>query len=282
MSTVFHLQTDGATERANRSVAQILRSVIQPDQLDWVDKLPIVEFAINSNISSSMGFAPFKLNYGYLPTLIGGITPTENAKPGVCKFIIQAINNLEEAHNAIIERRVRQTLQANRHRRADAPYNIGEQVYLFTDNLNLPKNRSRKLMPKYIGPYKITQSYPNESRYTLDLPPELKAQRIHPSFHVSRLCTFNMNDNNLFPRCEARAYYDFGEAEDNEWLVDEIIAHQWKGTKVSFLVQWNLGDTPWEPYSKCKDLMVLDRYLELLGIKGKDWHNLPSSQIYFY
>ena len=159
-----------------------------------------------------------------------------------------------------------QTLQANRRRRADAPYNVSEQVYLSTDNLNLPKNRSRKLMPKYIGPYKITQSYPNESRYTLDLPPELKARRIHPSFHVSRLCTFNMNDHKLFPKCEVRAYYDFSEAKDNKWLVD-------------FLVQWNLGDTTWEPYSECKDLMALDRYLELLGIEGKDWCNLPRKAL---
>ena len=74
-------------------------------------------------------------------------------------------------------------------------------------------------MPKYIGPFKITQSYPNESRYTLELPPELKAQRIHPSFHVLRLCTFNVNDNELFPRCEVHAYYDFSKAEDNEWLL---------------------------------------------------------------
>ena len=103
MSTAFHPQMDGATEWANRSVGQILQSVIQPDQSDWVDKIPIVEFAINSNISSSTGFAPFELNYGYLPTFISGITPTENAKPGVHKFINQAINNLKEAHDAIIE-----------------------------------------------------------------------------------------------------------------------------------------------------------------------------------
>ena len=134
-------------------------------------------------------------------------------------------------------------------------------------------------MPKYIGPYKITQSYPNESRYTLDLPPELKARRIHPSFHVSRLRTFNINDDNLFPRREARAYYDFSKAEDNEWLVDEIIAHQWKGTKVSFLVQWNLRDTTLEPYSECMDLMALDRYLELLGIEGKEWCKLPRKTL---
>jgi hypothetical protein len=79
----------------------------------------------------------------------------------------------------------------------------------------------------------------------------------------------------LFPKCEVRAYYDFGDAEDEEWLVDEILAHQWKGNKVSFLVQWNLGDTTWEPYSQCKDLAALDRYLELLGIDEDDWRKLP-------
>ena len=82
-----------------------------------------------------------------------------------------------------------------------------------------------------------------------------------------------------FPRCEAHAYYDFGDAEDNEWLVDEIITHQWKGAKVFFLVQWNLGDATWEPYSECKDLMGIDRYLELLGIEGKDWHKLPRKTL---
>src|SRR5882762_11470866 len=39
MSTVFHPQTDGASERANRSVGQILQTVIRPDQSDWVDQL---------------------------------------------------------------------------------------------------------------------------------------------------------------------------------------------------------------------------------------------------
>ena len=79
----------------------------------------------------------------------------------------------------------------------------------------------------------------------------------------------------MFPKCEVRAYYDFGDAEDNEWLVDDILAHQWKGNKVSFLVQWNLGDTTWESYSQCKDLAALDRYLELLGIDEDDWRKLP-------
>jgi hypothetical protein len=63
----------------------------------------MTKFAINSNISSSLGFAPFELNYGHMPMIIGGISPIEKANPGVRKFINQVISNLEMAHDAIIK-----------------------------------------------------------------------------------------------------------------------------------------------------------------------------------
>ena len=53
MSAVFHPQTDGATERANRSIAQILCTVVSNDQRDWSDNCPMVEFAINSSIHAT-------------------------------------------------------------------------------------------------------------------------------------------------------------------------------------------------------------------------------------
>ena len=48
LSSAYHPQSDGSTERANRTVTQMLRQCIQPDQKDWVAKLPAIEFAINS------------------------------------------------------------------------------------------------------------------------------------------------------------------------------------------------------------------------------------------
>ena len=107
------------------------------------------------------------------------------------------------------------------------------KVYLSTENLALPKGQARKLMPKYIGPYKVTKFYPTESWYILDLPTKLKAQRIHPSFCISQLCTYNKNDNAIFPKHEVCTYYDFGNAKDNKWLVDNIVTHQWNRNKVS-------------------------------------------------
>jgi hypothetical protein len=70
LSTSFHSQTDGATERANRTITQILHSVVHPDQRDWRTQLPMVEFAINSSVSDSTKHAPFELNYGYMPYLL--------------------------------------------------------------------------------------------------------------------------------------------------------------------------------------------------------------------
>ena len=70
--------------------------------------------------------------------------------------------------------------------------------------------------------------------------------------------------------------YDFGAPEDAEWWVNEILDHKWKGKELSLLIEWNVGDTTWEPVSSCAELAALDRYLELMGVE--DWPQLPRKQ----
>jgi transposase InsO family protein len=77
MSMSFHPQTDGITERANRSIGQIFRAVIDPDQRDWVKKSPLIEFAINSSINSAMGLAPFEINNRYMPVMMKEVKDSE-------------------------------------------------------------------------------------------------------------------------------------------------------------------------------------------------------------
>ena len=64
MSSAFHPQSDGSTERGNQTVGQMLRSCIRSNQHNWVARLPSIEFAINSARSKSMGYSPFFLNTG--------------------------------------------------------------------------------------------------------------------------------------------------------------------------------------------------------------------------
>jgi hypothetical protein len=267
MSTAFHPQTDGATERVNRSIGQILRTVVSNDQKNWAEKCPMVEFALNSNVSATTGYAPFELNGGYMPRL-GQDIRADTKFQGVKQFAQQALWNLIAAHDAIIESRVVQTHQANKRRRASIEYSRGDLVYLSTKNLSLPKGRARKLQPKYIGPYAIIDVHNKTSNVTLELPPELTKRRITPTFHSSLIRPHVANNDELFPRRDVHAHYDFGENDEPEWFVDEIIAHQWKGNNdLELQVKWTLGDVTWEPLASCKELEALDAYLELRGVK---------------
>ncbi|KAG8834108.1 hypothetical protein FRC17_009540 [Serendipita sp. 399] len=177
MSTVFHPQTDGASEKVVQNVLQVLRTMITSDQKDWTLACPMAEFAINLTASVSTQYAPFKLNYGWIPTVNIQGTPSEYA--GVQNFVDKAITNMMAAHNAIITSRISQMHFANRGRRRETLMEIGELAYLSTKDLNLPKGRARKLAPKFISPYKIVDANPALSTYTLELPPELANRRIH-------------------------------------------------------------------------------------------------------
>ena len=175
MSTVFHPQTDGTTEWANCSIGQILRMVINDDQKDWAAKCPMVEFALNSSVSATTGFAPFELNQEYMPQ-IGMPTSFDTTFKGIKQFALQAKWDLMAAHDMIIANCIQQTFHANKKCRASDIYHVGDHVYLLTQNLTLPKGRARKLVPKYIGPYKVVKAHNEASTVTLELPPALVAR----------------------------------------------------------------------------------------------------------
>jgi len=87
MSLAFHPQTDGATERANQTITQMIHQCVSPNQKDWVIKLPAIKFVINSTRSSTTGFSPFQLNYGWNLSLM--IWKVEDEFLGVRKFAEQ-------------------------------------------------------------------------------------------------------------------------------------------------------------------------------------------------
>ena len=95
---------------------------------------------------------------------------------GVKQFALQAKWVLMAAHDTIIANCVQQTFHTNKKCRASDEYNVGNHVYLSTQNLTLPKGRARKLVPKYIGPYKVVKAHNEASMVTLKLPPALVAK----------------------------------------------------------------------------------------------------------
>ena len=81
MSTAFHPQTDGQTERMNRTLEQMLRIYTNYAQDDWDKLLTIAEFAYNNSVQSSTGYTPFELDCGQAPNTPSNLTnlhPTRN------------------------------------------------------------------------------------------------------------------------------------------------------------------------------------------------------------
>ena len=171
MFILFHPQTDGQTEPANRNIGQIfLCTVMQHDQKDWVDHVNPTEFAINMSIAKMTKFVPFELNGGYMPSMMKEIQSDEAILRGIRLFAEAALQNLAHTYDAIIKMHVFQTSCTNACRKNEPKIVEGTLMYLSTKNLNLLKGRARKLCPKFVGPWKVMKAWPDTLTYELELP----------------------------------------------------------------------------------------------------------------
>jgi len=86
LSTAFHAQTDGQTERTNSTLEQYLRAYVNYQQDNWKELLPMAEFAYNKGYQESIKRTPFFANCGVNPEyqtighlMEGKITPAEDS-----------------------------------------------------------------------------------------------------------------------------------------------------------------------------------------------------------
>ena len=245
-------------------MSQILHVLVLDFGANWVDQLPLVEFAMNSAINGSTSHAPFKLNYGWLPQMIRGVD-FSSSRDGIRHFIKNINDVLDKTFDELLTQRTRQAVEANKHRREGQTFKEGDWVLLSSKNINLRPGQSRKLFPKSLGPYKVIQAQPDTSNYKIELPPDLKVHQIHNIFHESVLHPYIENDVLKFPKCETHIHLDIGNNPDYKWVVSNIEDHWWSPS-LMFLVHWELGDATWEPLDVVEELEALDQYLELEGV----------------
>ena len=67
MTSSYHPQANGQTERANQEVEKYIRLYVNRRQTNWARHLPMAEFAINSRPAAAHSLPPFEVTYGYLP-----------------------------------------------------------------------------------------------------------------------------------------------------------------------------------------------------------------------
>ena len=83
LSTAYHPQSDGNTERVHRTIEQILRSYVHDNHDEWLIHLSLAEFAYNNNVHNITGQSPFVANYGFDPK-----SPLKHNKTSIGFYIL--------------------------------------------------------------------------------------------------------------------------------------------------------------------------------------------------
>lgn len=236
MSTAFHPQSDGQSERANRTLEDMLRAYCHDRQDTWDTRLAAAEFAYNNSVNISTGFTPFFLDCGQHPntpaTLLSGTTrPGHNATSE--DFLSRWHRDIDAAKSHLRAAQARQAHYANLKRR-DYTFRVGDFVLLSSKDLTL-RELCGKLRLKYQGPWRVSHVI-SPVAYKLALPASM---RIHPVFHISKLEPYHSSPFPLpreFNRPPPVDFIDGQEAYEVEAIVGKRVINgvpkyevKWKG-----------------------------------------------------
>lgn len=232
LSTAFHPQTDGQTERQNQELEAYLRMFVGWEQDDWGSLLAVAQFAYNSKRHSSTGVSPIELAYGTPPRIPDGIrdeSPTEGApaEPDAEKCLQNMRLAREAAAQALEKAQVTQAKNYNA-KRSDFQIKQGDLVLLSSKNIRT-KRPHKKLDAKYLGPFPIEEQIGPQA-FRLKLPPGMS--RLHPVFNVALLEPYTLREGFMPPPVD--------ELEDPDvWEVELIVSHRRRpGKATEYLIKW--------------------------------------------
>ncbi|KAJ9527669.1 hypothetical protein QJQ45_025946 [Haematococcus lacustris] len=273
LSSSYHPQSDGQTERYNRVLEEMLRHYISPTQSDWPDYLALAEFAVNNSWQESIQSTPFLVNTGQSPVTVGlRDLPYGGRCPSAHAFTRWWQDAVANARKCMAAAQSRQAAYANKARR-DVEYKVGQKVLLSTKNLKLQPGKARKLIPRYVGPFEILLLV-GAVAVKLDLPASMS--RLHPVFHVSLIKPYTGTDVGFMP--PPVTWMD----ETPVYYVERLLDHKGvKDNKASFyLVQWEGYDSThntWEPRSNLTDCdKVLAEYNAIHHLKLRPARRGPT------
>ena len=267
LSTAYHPQTDGQTERTHQTLVAYLRKFCSDDPSRWARVLHEAEFAYNNSKHATIGVSPFEALYGFHPRMIEWVRPSPDARVQGVKERLQSM--------ATLRRRVRENWQdaVEAHKRyydrkhQIREYHVGDLVGLSTKNF--PFKKASKLRPTFIK-VRVLQRVGKQA-YKVALP--TKYARLHDVFPITSLepwdSSRSLGDDLPMPDLED---------EQDEWELDEITAVKGTGSARRYLVKWKgwpVEYNTWEPEEHLQHAQTALRAFTKKHKRHKKWDDYP-------
>lgn len=250
LSSAYHPQSDGQTERLNQTLEQMLRTYIQADERAWERLLPALELAYNCTSHSSTEHSPFELMIGENPVTAENIDVIGDLAPTLSPPMTKLFRQLCDRAQSHIQRALwRQKTYADSRRR-DAEFQVGDLVWLSSRHLP-PVNACSKFEPRFRGPFKVVEKI-GRAAYRLALP---SIYSCHDVFHVSLLVKDRPRDPAMISKEAAVGWLPIADAEGKPtdiYEVDYIMEQRGEGDDALYLVKWRgmaEDRATWEPAS---------------------------------
>jgi hypothetical protein len=228
MLSSYHPQTDGASERTNKTIIQCIQFAVERDQKGWANALPKVWFDIMNTTNASTGYTPFQLCFGKLPRILPPLMPSDNEadEEPTARELIERLRQWESnAQDNLLDAKIHQAFQVNKDRQLKFPFRVGDRVVLSTlhrrrEYKSGKQHRAAKFMLHYDGPYRILNTDKAHSTLTLDMPHK---PNLFPIFHTSEIHPFQENDDALFPQHALRPPAPIVIDEQKEFFIEKIV-----------------------------------------------------------
>ncbi|KAJ6436365.1 retrovirus polyprotein [Purpureocillium lavendulum] len=261
LSTAWHPETDGATERANQEVERYIRIFTTYAQDDWDELLPAAAMALNNRTATSTGLSPFFFTHGYHlePVQVKeALRPDGKSPVAKAEGIVRRFQEATEwAQAAMASAQERQEDNANTRRQPSDQYKPGDKVWLRLRNIR--SKRPSKKLDWLAGKYTVLETVGSHA-CRLDTPPG-----VHNVFHVSLL---RLAADDPLPSQTSDDYRPPAILTDDGelWEVEEICGHKKVGREWKVLVKWVgwVGPT-WEPVRFLSDTTALAQYEAMHG-----------------